>query len=136
MSYDPIELAYSALVECFENDMNVNVVRVYEIKQVDLRSGDYVIVFGAAEDDDFLGIGGHEYLRTITVEVVLRTGEGRQRIREMEERVRTFFRNKDNWRKLGDNVIGVLVGLRDVRASETNIWTADLDIRWQKVDVV
>jgi Ribonuclease G/E len=57
--YDPVEEFYTMITSAFNwEDFNVTVIRAYEYKNIDLRSGDYLVIEGATEGMNFWGLAG------------------------------------------------------------------------------
>jgi hypothetical protein len=134
--YDPVEIFYSMITNAFDwSSINVNVIRGYEYKNIDLRVGDYLVIGSATERDEFLGIGGLEFVRYITLNVSTRTGESRSRSREISEKLRTVLRAKENW------VVGsrLLLNVRISREQdgsdyERGIYSQIFEVEWFEIE--
>jgi hypothetical protein len=134
--YDPVEEFYTMITSAFNwSDFNVTVIRAYEFKNIDLRSGDYLIVEGATERDEFLGIGGMEFVRYITLGVSVRTAESRARVREITEKLRDLLRGKENW-NVGDRLMLNVRIARQVDRSdiERGIYSQFLEVEWFEIE--
>jgi len=73
VKYDPIEVLYKILVSArdWEAD-SIELVRVYDLRTF-TRTGDYIVIGPSNERQEFLGIGGFEYTRYVTVGVAVYT---------------------------------------------------------------
>ena len=135
-SYDPVEVFYSFLAGSVNwDDLGAKLIRVYEYKNVDLRTGDYVVVGPAIERDEFLGIGAMEFIRYVTIEVSVMTAESRIRMRNLAEAIRRVIRTKENW-QVGDRL---LLNVRIARQSdrsdvERGLYTTTLEVEWFEIE--
>jgi len=134
--YDPVEEFYTMITSAFNwADLNVAVIRSYEYKNIDLRSRDYLVIEGATERDEFLGIGGMEFVRYITLGVSIRTAESRSRVREITEKLRDVLRRKENW-EVGDRLMLNVRIARQVDRSdiERGIYSQFLEVEWFEIE--
>jgi hypothetical protein len=134
--YDPVEEFYTMITSAFDwARLNVNVIRAYEYKNIDLRVGDYLIIEGATERDEFLGIGGMEFVRYITLGVSVRTAESRARVREITEKLRDVLRGKENWDVGGRLMLNVRIARQVDRSDiERGIYSQFLEVEWFEIE--
>jgi hypothetical protein len=134
--YDPVEEFYTMITSAFNwGGFNVTVIRVYEYKNIDLRSGDYLVIEGATERDEFLGIGGMEFVRYITLGVSVRTAESRSRVREITEKLRDVLRGKENWDVGGRLMLNVRIARQVDRSDiERGIYSQFLEVEWFEIE--
>jgi len=135
-TYDPVEEFYAMITSAFNwVDFNVNVIRAYEYKNIDLRVGDYLVIEGATERDEFLGIGGMEFVRYITLGVSVRTAESRARVREITEKLRDVLRRKENWDIGGRLMLNVRISRQVDRSDiERGIYSQFLEVEWFEIE--
>lgn len=135
--FDPVEVIYKILGNYNWESEGVQVVRQWEAKAIDLRKSDYIIIGGVRERDEFLGIGAREYMRRVSVRLQIRVAESRERAREIVNKVRQIFRNKDNWFLDGVWHLNMqIVDISDRTDAERRVFTHLLEISWFVVEVV
>ena len=136
MTFDPIDVVYSVLSNNFDwSSLDVEIKKEYDVKGLDLRIKSYIVIGSVRENDAFLGLGAKEYMRNIAVGVMVLTSESRSKARQIVNKIRDIFRNKDNWtvdgvRHLNFNV-EVLVDRSDY---ERNIFTHEIEVGWLVVE--
>ena len=134
--YDPVEVFYQLLSSSFSwEDIGVKLIKSYDYKNIDLRVGDYIVVDGATERDEFLGIGAMEFVRYVTLRFNVRTSESRMRVREISEKVREILRAKENW-SVGDRLLLNLRISRQVDRSdiERGIFSQLFEVEWFEIE--
>jgi len=137
VKYDPIEVLYKILVSArdWEAD-SIELVRVYDLRTF-TRTGDYIVIGPSNERQEFLGIGGFEYTRYVTVGVAVYTAESRERAKEMIRMVRDILRNKSNWSYDGAVLLNVILArVSDNTDYERNLWSYRGEVEWFTIEVV
>ena len=135
-TYDPVEVFYQLLSANVDWDsIGAKLIRAYQYKNIDLRTGDYVVVGPATERDEFLGIGAMEFIRYVTIEVSVMTAESRERMRQLGEVVRRVIRTKENW-FVGDRLLLNVRISRQVDRSdiERGLYTLTMEVEWFEIE--
>ena len=93
MTYDPVDDVISILNNNWDSSISKpNIIKAYNIRAVDLRRGDYIIVGQVSEADDYVGIP-LEFRRTAVISIMVKTKTSRERVREIAEEVRSISFN-------------------------------------------
>jgi hypothetical protein len=135
-TYDPVEVFYQLLSANVDWDsVGAKLIRAYQYKNIDLRTGDYVVVGPAIERDEFLGIGAMEFIRYVTIEVSVMTAESRSRMRQLGEIVRQVIRTKENW-FVGDRLLlNVRISRQADRSdAERGLYTLTQEVEWFEIE--
>jgi hypothetical protein len=136
VAYDPVEVFYQLLSANVDWDsVGAKLIRAYQYKNIDLRTGDYVVIGPAAERDEFLGIGAMEFIRYVTIEVSVMTAESRERMRQLGEIVRRVIRTKEDW-TVGDRLlINVRISRQTDRSDlERGLYTLTMEVEWFEIE--
>jgi hypothetical protein len=136
VTYDPVEVFYQLLSTNVDWDSEgAKLIRSYQYKNIDLRTGDYVVVGPATERDEFLGIGAMEFIRYVTIEISVMTAESRERMRQLGEMVRRVIRTKEDW-AVGDRLLLNVRIARQVDRSdiERGLYTLTLEVEWFEIE--
>ena len=135
-AYDPADDLMTLLENALADEQDVKIYKEWEIRDLDLLSGDYVLIRSISEEDEYLGIGGMEFMRHVVASVMIRTAESRERVRELEEKIRTYFRTKANWVVNGRTLLNLFVTTGDLTRTERGIWTQEIEVFWFTIEVV
>jgi hypothetical protein len=136
VAYDPVEVFYQFLSANVDWDsVGAKLIRAYQYKNIDLRTGDYVVVGPATERDEFIGIGAMEFIRYVTIEVSVMTAESRERMRQLGEVVRRVIRTKENW-SVGDRLLlNVRISRQADRSDiERGLYTLTMEVEWFEIE--
>jgi len=134
--YDPIEIFHKLLVSNHDWEADgVKVVKAYDYKNIDLRTGDFVVIETAIERDEFLGIGAMEFIRYVTLRLDVKTAESRYRVREISEKIRNIVRMKENWFVDGHLLLNLRIA-REIDRSDTerHIYSQEIEIEWFEIE--
>jgi len=134
--YDPVEVFYRFLSANVDWDgLGVKLIRAYQYKNVDLRTGDYVVIGPATERDEFLGIGAMEFIRYVTIEISVMTAESRERMRQLGEIIRQVIRTKEDW-FVGDRLLlNVRISRQTDRSDiERGLYTLTMEVEWFEIE--
>ncbi|MCS7136738.1 MAG: hypothetical protein NZ941_00030, partial [Candidatus Caldarchaeum sp.] len=140
-TYDPVDAVVKILSDNWPEEVSRPTIgKLYEFKQIDLRAGDYVLVGRVNERQEFLGIGGLEYSRYVSVEIIVQTMESRERALELINRVRGIIRLKENWvyEQGGDSWLLLNMILRRVNDRseiERGIYSFVGEVEWFTIEV-
>lgn len=135
-AYDPADDLMTLLENALADEQDVKIYKEWEIRDLDLLSGDYVLIRSISEEDEYLGIGGMEFMRHVVASVMIRTAESRERVRELEEKIRAYFRTKANWVVNGRTLLNLYVTTGDLTRTERGIWTQEIEVFWFTIEVV
>jgi len=135
MAYDPVDDVISILNNNWDSIISKpNIIKAYNIRAVDLRRGDYIIVGQVSEADDYVGIP-LEFRRTAVVSIMVKTKTSRERVREIAEEVRSILRDKDVWRDNGYLMMRLTRAV-DMTDRERKIYTIVFDAVLQRLEKV
>jgi len=135
MAYDPVDDVISILNNNWDSSISKpNIIKAYNIRAVDLRRGDYIIVGQVSEADDYVGIP-LEFRRTAVISIMVKTKTSRERVREIAEEVRSILRDKDVWRDNGYLMMRLTRAV-DMTDRERKIYTIVFDAVLQKLEKV
>ena len=135
MTYDPVDDMISILDDNWSSSVTKpNIIKAYDIRAVDLRRGDYVIIGQVSEADDYVGVP-LEFRRTAVVSIMLKTKTSRDRAREMAEEVRRILRDKDVWRDNGYLMMRLTRAV-DMTDRERKVYTIVFDAVLQRLETV
>ncbi|MEM1800933.1 MAG: hypothetical protein QXF58_04250 [Desulfurococcaceae archaeon] len=135
--YDPTDDMLTLLKGAFEGEegRTVFIGREWELKNLDLNQMDYILIRDAYEEDEYLGIGGMEFVRNITVELIIKTNLGRERVRELGEKLRRYLRGKENWMVGERLLLNLQVRSGDLSRDERGIWSLVIVVEWFQIEV-
>ncbi|RLG67510.1 hypothetical protein DRN93_04410 [archaeon] len=135
MAYDPVDDVISILNNNWDSSISKpNIIKAYNIRAVDLRRGDYIIVGQVSEADDYVGIP-LEFRRTAVISIMVKTKTSRERVREIAEEVRSILRDKDVWRDNGYLMMRLTRAV-DMTDRERKIYTIVFDAVLQRLEKV
>jgi len=135
MAYDPVDDVITMLDENWSSSITKpNIIKAYDIRAVDLRRGDYVIVGQVSESDEYFGIP-MEFRRVAMVSIMVKTKTSRSRMRELAEEVRRILRDKDVWRENGYYLVRLTRAV-DMTDRERKVYTIVFDAVLQKLETV
>lgn len=134
-SYDPAEDLLSLLKAALVDEVGIVVEKEWELKNIDLNQADYVLIRGVDEEDEHFGIGGLEFTRYVTADILVKSSQGRERVRKLGEMIRTYLRRKENW-MVGDRLLlNMVVRNGDLTTTERGIWSLTLTVQWFQIEV-
>lgn len=136
MDYDPQEIVYKLISRvCNWENEGVKVVMEYDLKNVDLRVGDYIIVGSCVENEEPISLSAVDYVRYVAIEISIRTTQGRGRVREIARKIREHIREKDNWEVDGIILLNFRISSqRDRSDYERGIYTQDIEFEWFTIE--
>jgi hypothetical protein len=134
--YDPSEDIVTLLSNALADEPDVKILRIWEVRDIDLLSGDFALIRSQDVEDEFLGIGAREYRRNVFVQFQLRTAESRERLIQLAEKVRRYFRNSQNWRIGTRQLLNLFLTNRDLVEVERGIWSMDFEAQWFVIEAI